>query len=100
MIVHPDYRLYGVGRMLLGWGTREADELGVETIIVSVPYAAPAYEKCGFGRVEPIDIDFTITTPSEKWTEYQNEDLRAFLMWKPASREFQPGDEVPWHVEC
>jgi GNAT superfamily N-acetyltransferase len=96
MIVHPDYRRHGVGRMLIEWGTRKADELGVETIVVSVPFAAPVYEKTGFGRIERIDIDFDVAEPSEKWKEYQAEDLRTFLMWRPAGRDYQSGDRVPW----
>ena len=96
MIVHPEYRLHGLGRDLIEWGTHKADELGVETIIVSVPFAAPVYEKTGFGRIEQIDIDFNVFDPSEKWKEYQSEDLRAFLMWRPAGRDFQSSDKAPW----
>ena len=96
MIVHPDYRCQGVGRMLIQWGIRKSDELGVETVVEAVPYAAPVYEKLGFGQVEQVDIDFTIDNPSDTWKKYQSEDLRAFLMWRPVGRDYQEGDEVPW----
>jgi predicted N-acetyltransferase YhbS len=94
MIVHPEYRYQGIARMLIEWGTNRANELGVETIVVSVPFAVPIYEKTGFGIVKQIDVDFSINNPSEKWKEYQSEDLRTFLMWKPAGRDFQSGDRV------
>jgi len=99
MIVHPNYRYQGLGRMLIEWGTNKANELGVETIVVSVPFAVPVYEKTGFGIVEQIDVDFSISNPSAKWKEYQSEDLRAFLMWKPAGRGFQIGDKVSMNVD-
>ncbi|KAF2790301.1 hypothetical protein K505DRAFT_311616 [Melanomma pulvis-pyrius CBS 109.77] len=95
MMVHPDFRAQGAGRLLVDWGTQKASEFGVDTIVMSVPYAVPVYEKCGFGVIEQIDIDFTVPSPSKKWKEYQSEDLRTFLMWKPAGRTFQIGDKAP-----
>jgi hypothetical protein len=82
--------------MLVEWGTRKADELGVEAIVVSVPFAVPFYEKVGFGQIEQIDVDFDVAEPSEKWRKYQAEDLRTFLMWRPAGRDYQSGDKAPW----
>ncbi|KAF1959460.1 hypothetical protein CC80DRAFT_440970 [Byssothecium circinans] len=96
MIVHPDYRRYGIGRMLIEWGVREADKHGVETVIESVPFAAPVYEKCGFGRLEQIGIDFSVENPSDTWKKYQSEDTRAFLMWRPVGHDYREGDVIPW----
>ncbi|KAJ4351511.1 uncharacterized protein N0V89_006854 [Didymosphaeria variabile] len=81
MMVHPDYRRQGVGTMLIQWGIRKADELGVETVVEAVPYAAPVYEKTGFGRVEQIDIDFTIDNPSDTWKKYQSKTCPAHMSY-------------------
>lgn len=81
--------------MLIEWGTGKASEYGVDTIVVSVPYAVPVYEKCGFGMMEQLNIDFTASNPSETWKKYQAEDLRLFLMWKPVGRTFEIGDTFP-----
>jgi hypothetical protein len=35
--------------MLIRWGIDKADELGVETVISSLPSARGAYEKSGLG---------------------------------------------------
>ena len=80
IVVHPDYRRQGIARMLTKWGTDIADERGVETVVVTVPFARLVYEKLGFECVEEIKVDFEVQEPSEKWKGWQGEDMRAFLM--------------------
>jgi predicted N-acetyltransferase YhbS len=96
LVVHPDHRKKGVGKMLVQWGLERADALGVETVVQSVPFSVPFYEKCGFACVEQIDIDFSVSEPSEQWKRYQNEDMRAFFMWRPAGKDYEMGDSMPW----
>lgn len=86
MVVHPEYRGQGVARILTKWGTDIADERAVDTVVVAVPYARPVYEKLGFKCTEEINVDFSVQDPGEKWKEWQQEDMRAFLMVRP------PGD--------
>ncbi|KAF2815720.1 acyl-CoA N-acyltransferase [Mytilinidion resinicola] len=96
LIVDPEHRRKGIGRMLINWGVKKADEMGVETVIESVPYAVPAYEHCGFECVEEVPLDFAIPNPSEKWEEWQREDHRAYLMWRPVGKDYGEGDKTPW----
>ncbi|KAF2740755.1 hypothetical protein EJ04DRAFT_548281 [Polyplosphaeria fusca] len=96
LVVDPDHRLQGIGGMLLQWGVAKADELELETVVKSVPFAVPMYKRRGFGAVEQIDIDFSVPEPSEKWKDYQSEDLRVFFMWKPSGRDYQEGEPLPW----
>ena len=80
MIVHPEYRRQGIAKMLTQWGTDLADERGIQTVVVAVPFARPVYEKLGFKLIKEINIDFSVTDASLKWKEWQAEDMRAFLL--------------------
>jgi hypothetical protein len=84
--------------MLIRWGTEKADQLQLESVIGATPFAREAYEKCGFGCVEVINVDLNVSNPSEKWKQYQGEDLHGYMMWRPAGNDFVPGkDIVPWN---
>jgi hypothetical protein len=85
--------------MLIRWGTDKADELGIETVISSLPSARGAYEKCGLGAIEiiPPDPSLEVESPSEKWKELLDDDLSGWLMWRPVGRDFVVGlDRAPW----
>lgn len=86
MVVHPAHRGLGAARLLTDWGVELADKSGLDAIVVSVPYARPVYEKLGFVCVKDIEIDFSIPEMSEKWKEWQAEDMRAFLMVRPGKQ--------------
>ena len=90
--MHPQHRFKGAARQLIEWGTSKATESEVDSLVITVPYAERAYERCGFGVIEQIDVDFTIPNPSEKWKEYENDDPRVYIMWKPAGRVHTAGD--------
>lgn len=92
LVVHPKYRLQGAACMLIEWGTSRATELGIDSIFITVPYAERACERCGFGVIEQIDVNFTIPDPSEKWKELENDNPRVYIMWKPAGRVYTAED--------
>ncbi|KAL7622779.1 hypothetical protein AAE478_006458 [Parahypoxylon ruwenzoriense] len=97
LVVHPDHRRRGAGKLLLDWGIQKADELGLESCIESVPFAVPIYEKFGFGNAEVLNPDLVIPNPSAKWEEYAADDLRVSLMWRPAGHAYRAGkDKLPW----
>ncbi|KAF2657387.1 hypothetical protein K491DRAFT_714424 [Lophiostoma macrostomum CBS 122681] len=97
IVVHPDARGQGAGRMLLGWGVKKADELNLESCVESVPFAVPLYETCGFGTLEYLKPDFTTGDPSQQWDQWASEDLRVFLCWRPAGKDFRPNEDIaPW----
>ncbi|KAF2174581.1 hypothetical protein K469DRAFT_717608 [Zopfia rhizophila CBS 207.26] len=97
IVVLPAYRRRGVGRMMMRWGTTKADELGIEIVISSLPFAREAYERCGFGTIEVIRPDVDVPKPSERWKELQEDDLSGFLMWRPVGHDYVEGkDKAPW----
>jgi hypothetical protein len=83
--------------MMIRWGTAKADELGIETVISSLPFAREAYEKSGFGTIEVIPPDVDVENPSGRWKELQADDLSGWLMWRPIGHDFVKGqDKAPW----
>jgi GNAT superfamily N-acetyltransferase len=96
-VVNQAYRGRGAGRMLIRWGTDKADELGIETVISSLPSAKGAYEKCGLGAIEIIPADVDVLNPSPRWQELQDDDLSGWLMWRPVGHDYIEGvDRAPW----
>ncbi|KAL6706319.1 hypothetical protein ACN47E_005609 [Coniothyrium glycines] len=101
--VDPTHRHRGAGRLLIRWGLDKADELGIETVISSLPSARGAYEKCGLGCVEVIPPDPKLEAlrgeKGEKWKNLLEDDLSGWLMWRPIGRDWREGDVAPW-MEC
>lgn len=90
---------------MIRWGIAKADELGIETVISSLPSARLAYEKCGLGSIEVIPPNPRLETRLEelekqgkgqKWRELLEDDLSGWLMWRPIGRDWELGDKVPW----
>ncbi|KAI0896465.1 hypothetical protein F4806DRAFT_464652 [Annulohypoxylon nitens] len=97
LVVHPDHRKRGAGKLLVDWGVQKADELGLETCVESVPFAVPIYEKYGFGNLDELKPDLSVPNPSAKWKEYAADDLRVFLMWRPIRHDYSVNqDKLPW----
>jgi N-acetylglutamate synthase-like GNAT family acetyltransferase len=99
LVVHTEHRYRGAGKMLIRWGIAKADELGVETVVSSLPSARGAYEKSGLGYIEviPPDESLNVENPSEKWKQLQADDLSGFLMWRPIGHDYVEGvDKAPW----
>ncbi|KAF2642894.1 hypothetical protein P280DRAFT_467030 [Massarina eburnea CBS 473.64] len=99
IVVHPDHRKRGAGRLLIRWGIDKADELGIETVVSSLQSAVGAYEKSGLGAIEviPPDPSLKVESPSEKWKELQQDDLSGVLMWRPIGHDYVKGvDKAPW----
>jgi GNAT superfamily N-acetyltransferase len=97
LVVDQAYRGRGAGRMLIRFGTNKADELGIETVVSSLPSAKGAYEKCGLGAIEIIPADVDVPDPSPRWQELQDDDLSGWLMWRPIGHDYMEGiDKAPW----
>lgn len=85
--------------MLVRFGIEKADELGIETVVSSLPSARGMYEKCGLGSIEiiPADKSLNVPNPSDKWKELQDDDLSGWLMWRPIGHDYVEGvDKAPW----
>ncbi|KAI0400015.1 hypothetical protein F4802DRAFT_620397 [Xylaria palmicola] len=97
LAVAQEHRRNGVATLLMSWGKQKADELGIESCVESVPSAVPAYERLGYGNVDGLRPDVAIQNPSEKYQEYAKQELRVFLMWRPAGRDYDRWkDNAPW----
>lgn len=84
LVVHPSFRRRGVGRTLVEHVTARAEELGVQTVVVSVPFAVGMYEGCGFEGLGRVEIDFLGGGEEEGRTE----------KWESWVREWEEGGLV------
>lgn len=57
LAIHPDHQGIGAGTALVQWGTKYADDHGLQAVVESTPKAVRCYEKCGF-KVEIPEMDF------------------------------------------
>lgn len=68
LAVDPAHQRKGVGAALVEWGTRRADEMGVEAVVESSAFGKGLYEKHGFAYTKQI----TIHVP-EKWKQWDGQ---------------------------
>lgn len=66
---HPDYRRQGAGHMMMEWGIRRADELGLECFVEASPLGYQLYSKYGFRleRVAELTPRPEADEDSEEW---------------------------------
>ena len=57
LAVLPEYQRKGIGRKMLEWGLKQADELGVECWIDASPAGLGLYKQCGWKEVNSFTID-------------------------------------------
>jgi len=55
--VHPEHQQKGVGSMLLEYGVRKADELGIECFVEVTDEGMGLYKKFGFMTLTKILVD-------------------------------------------
>ncbi|KAI1268375.1 hypothetical protein F5Y18DRAFT_423738 [Xylariaceae sp. FL1019] len=97
LVVAKDYRQQGVARLLVEWGKHQADKLGIESCVESVPFAVSSYEKLGYGSIDCLHPDVALSQPSDKYKGYMDDDLRVFILWRPVGHDFDSSiDQVPW----
>ena len=80
--------------MLVQWGLELADQLGLETCVVSRPSSRFLYEKRGFISIDIIQIDMSVPEPSEKWRELQQLDIPLYFMWRPKKAPLDKEEQV------
>ncbi|KUJ20586.1 uncharacterized protein LY89DRAFT_578607 [Mollisia scopiformis] len=66
MSTHPDHQRCGAGSMLVEWGIKIADSMGVESFIEGTIAAKHLYESCGFKAVPD---DWLFVPVAEKWKD-------------------------------
>lgn len=55
----PKWHRRGAGSMLLEWGTREADERGLQSFVAASIVGRPVYSRKGFEVVDTVQFDMT-----------------------------------------
>ncbi|KAI0886765.1 uncharacterized protein GGS22DRAFT_117296 [Annulohypoxylon maeteangense] len=81
--VHSAHRRQGAAKMMLEWGTKKADELGLEAIVESTESARPVYEKSGFYVIDDLYLDAQVENPSEEFQEARQQlgcPIHGFVM--------------------
>ncbi|KAH8684044.1 acyl-CoA N-acyltransferase [Ilyonectria robusta] len=99
IFTHPDYRRQGVADMMLTWGKRKADEMGVEMWLDATEYGVPVYKKHGFVVVNENKLQPTKETPGEAWKKIEQElqPITFWDMWRPIGGHYEEGKTVkPW----
>ncbi|CAM1509636.1 Fc.00g033750.m01.CDS01 [Cosmosporella sp. VM-42] len=96
---HPDYRRQGVADLIMAWGKKKADEMGVETWLDATEYGVPVYKKHGFIVVNVNRLKPTKTDPGEEWKKIDKElqPMTFWQMWRPAGGNYREGETLkPW----
>jgi GNAT superfamily N-acetyltransferase len=93
IFTHPDYRRRGVAELLLEWGIKRADELGLEIWLDSTVYGVPLYKKHGFQVVKENNINPQTENPDDDWRKIEEDLLPITLwsMWRPIRGEYEDG---------
>lgn len=70
---HPNFRRRGAAAMMVQWGIKKADELGLECFLTSTPLGTPVYQKAQYIIVDSVDLHsaMSIPEPSDEWEEYR-----------------------------
>jgi len=92
------YRRCGAGRILMDWGTKKADEMGLECFLDSTEIGVPLYESSQFIVVDETPLDVEIDNPSDEWKELQKKyPLHPQInMWRPVRGNYKKGEKYPW----
>lgn len=102
LYTHPDYRRQGVADLILNWGKKKADEMGVEMWLDATELGVPVYKKHGFTVVNVNRLQPIKTEPGEDWKEIERElqPMTFWQMWRPAGGDYVEGKSVkPWENE-
>ncbi|KAI9880639.1 MAG: hypothetical protein M1830_001643 [Pleopsidium flavum] len=92
-MTHPDHRRRGAGNLLMDWGTRKADELGLESFIEASDmgrwlYVHHEFRIMGEGDIQPYISE---EEKSEEWKRYEEmmSPLKFAIMWRPVKGKWE-----------
>ncbi|CAG8979942.1 hypothetical protein HYALB_00013366 [Hymenoscyphus albidus] len=102
---HLHYRRRGVGRLMMEWGCKLADEMGLQCFVESTDDGRELYKSAGFVAVHPFFLDAQPSNEQEgdnpEWLKVKDkitpEPYRVWLMWRPEGGIFKDGKiGFPW----
>lgn len=84
--------------LLMQWGMKIADDMGLESYIDALEDGVPLYETCGFAKRKGIDFDASKDESSLQWRELQREllPLTFWPMWRSVQGKFERDTKAPW----
>ena len=97
----PEYRRKGAAELIMRWGTKKADELGLNCFVEASPLGKPLYLKHGFQVVEDWELKPVNLEPSEEWMRLARDLLpgMGFFMWRPVGGVYEDGKNMrPWET--
>ena len=90
----------GAGDMILEWGIKKAEEIGVEMWLDATVYGVPLYKKHGFVVVNENVIAPESEKPDDEWRKVEEilkPPMTLWQMWRPAGGKYVEGETVrPW----
>lgn len=96
LFTHPSHRRRGAASLLLNWGMREADRLGLEIFLEATDDGKPCYEAHGFLYMGTNYWEAAKRNPSKEWAaleRYLQTPIHTYLMWRPVLGRLE-GEEV------
>lgn len=88
----PKHRRRGVGRLLMEWGIKKADELGLPSYIEATDIGLKLYEAYGFKVEGELDLDATTENPSEEFTKLREKlgcPIHGWFMRRPKYGKYE-----------
>jgi len=98
---HPDYRRQGAGDMIMDWGIKKAEEMGVEMWLDATIYGIPLYKKHGFVVVNENNLVPETDETDEEWMKIKEElaPMTLWQMWRPKDGKYEEGvTQKPWEI--
>jgi predicted N-acetyltransferase YhbS len=92
--VHPDHQRRGVGSVLLEYGVRKADELGIECFVEATDEGMGLYKKFGFMNLTKVLVDAENGT-TERHQMIQKltpQPVKYWAMWRPKGGVVEEGE--------
>jgi len=96
---HPDYRNRGAGKLIMEWGVRIADSLGINAYVEATEMGKHLYAKFGFIMVSKDEVNTSVPNPSEEWKDMQKrfQPIPWYCMWRPICGIYEPEKMcLPW----
>lgn len=90
--VEPSYRRCGAGNLLVQWGTRKADEMGLESFVESTEDGKPLYEKHAFQYMNDFVLSASPPQQTDELIKLQRDlYFHGFFMWRPVGGKAADG---------
>ena len=96
IFTHPHYRRKGAGDLIMQWGLKKADEMGVEMWLDATVYGIPLYKKYGFRIVHENTLHPKTDKPNDEWKKIEGElkTMTMWQMWRPIGGKFEEGKTI------